>query len=62
MLISVKSRQCEVKQGQLFVAKRSTWTDCVERDQVGLHIRKLYHSIPDRLGNFIEMKGHLTKY
>ena len=26
------------------------------------HIRNLYQSIPDRLNNVIEMKGHLTKY
>ena len=26
------------------------------------YIRDLYQSIPDRLNNVIEMKGHLTKY
>ena len=26
------------------------------------YIRNLYQSIPDRLNNVIEMKGHLTKY
>ena len=26
------------------------------------YVRNLYQSIPDRLNNVIEMKGHLTKY
>ena len=26
------------------------------------YIKNRYQSIPDRLGNVIEMKGHLTKY
>ena len=41
----------------LFRAIQSVW------QQIDLeYIRKLYHSIPDRLDNVIKMKGHLTKY
>ena len=36
---------------------QSVWRN-IELD----YIRDLYQSIPDRLNNVIEMKGHLTKY
>ena len=36
---------------------QSVWPN-IELD----YIRDLYQSIPDRLNNVIEMKGHLTKY
>ena len=36
---------------------QSVWRN-IELD----YIRNLYQSIPDRLNNVIEMKGHLTKY
>ena len=36
---------------------QSVWQN-IELD----YIRNLYQSIPDRLNNVIEMKGHLTKY
>ena len=36
---------------------QSVWRN-IELD----YIRDLFQSIPDRLNNVIEMKGHLTKY
>ena len=36
---------------------QSVWRN-IELD----YIRNLYQSIPDRLDNVVEMKGHLTKY
>ena len=41
----------------LFRAIQTVWQE-IELD----YIRKLYHSILDRLDNAIKMKGHLTKY
>ena len=46
-----------VNKNDLFAEIQRVW----ERIELE-HIRELYISIPDRLKNVIDMKGHLTKY